>query len=257
MNILRPVLVRDGVMHSDKLCRMDPVIQLFFRNLLHACDGADRFNADVDDLRLDLYRKSLDRVKRHHVQKWLLACRDARVIELYTRSGKPFGRVLNYGQRDKKRKVIHPAPDDEAELPLLGGDDPPPKPKPLKKEVNRREERGREAPDLTLSDSEWLDGLAAAYPHIDVRDELVRCVKKKVHVDRAYFENHWLKPMGKPILLHAGTAAQTILETEPEAWRMYLKDKYENESWAESAAAYAWAEMPANWRAKIAREMKK
>lgn len=54
----------------------------------------------------------------------------------------------------------------------------------------------------------------------------------------------------------ATAAAVSASLPEPEAWRQHLKDNYSGESWAESAAAYAWAEMPAQWREKIAREMK-
>ena len=61
---------------------------------------------------------------------------------------------------------------------------------------------------------------------------------------------HWAKcsPQG-------ALAPVLAMAPEPEAWRQFLKDKYEGESWAESAAAYSWETMPEGMRSKIAREI--
>lgn len=270
MNKLRPVLVREGILDSDKVCRLALVTQLFFRNLLHVCDGADRFDANADDLRLDLYRRALDRVKKQHIEQWLQECREARLIELYTRSGKRFGRVLNYGQRDAKRKAIHPAPEDEAELPLVT-DDPPPAPRPPRTkprasappsfkgmESNRIEgrETARNAPPTpSLSDDDWLRNLMPLYPHVNLVAELAACQKKFPSTGRVFFETKWLANCEKAVTLKTANGQVITIEPEPEAWKLYLKDTYEGESWAASAAAYPWAEMPPQWRAKIFKEM--
>jgi len=261
MNQRRDVLVRHGVIDSDKLARQPLALQLFFRNLLHLGDRNARFCADPDDIRYDLYRHALDRVKKHHIQDWLATCHRLGLIQLYTRSGKAFGQILNYGQTDTKRRALHPAPDDEPELPLDAK--PPPRPKPPRPKTpappyQKRSEGKGEAPPAPQveTDEEWLARLARQYPHTDLRAELAKAKAKKPDIGRRFFEDHWLPNCEQPIQIQTAAGATITIEPEPEAWKMYLKDRYENESWAESAAACTWTTMPSHWRSKIAREMK-
>lgn len=140
---LRDCLIRHGIVNSRRVCRLPLACQLFFRNLLHTCDGAGRFIADADDLRLALYRHALDRVSRLHVSRWLAECHSAELVRLYTGpDGRGYGEVLKYGQRDKNRRAIHPARDPE-QLALAPpgfepGEPPDPGPPP---ELNRREKK--------------------------------------------------------------------------------------------------------------------
>lgn len=140
-NQRRDVLVRYGVIDSPRLCRAPESFQLFYRNLLHLGDKNARFIADAADIRLDLYRHALDRVKIHHVQQWLQQCVQLNLVKLYTRSGKTYGQILNYGQRDTKRRALHPVAEDEPEL-MLEAPEPtpataPPKGSEVKIEVSR------------------------------------------------------------------------------------------------------------------------
>jgi hypothetical protein len=107
---LRDCLIRHGIVNSRRVCRLPIAVQLFFRNLLHTCDGAGRFLADADELRIALYQHALDRVTRLHVSRWMAECHQAELVRLYTGpDGRGYGEVLNYGQRDSKRRVLHPA----------------------------------------------------------------------------------------------------------------------------------------------------
>lgn len=266
MNQRRDVLVRHGVIDSPKLAKQPLALQLFFRNLLHLGDRNARFSADPDDIRYDLYRHALDRVKKHHIQDWLATCHRLGLIQLYTGSGKAFGQILNYGQTDSKRRALHPAPDDEPELPLgaerANRPKPPRRPRPaippdppiLIQGSEVKEER-HTAPQPE-TDQEWLTRLAHQYPHLNLAHELQAAQKKQPRCGRRYFEDHWLPNCEQPIQIQTATGTTMTIEPEPEAWKMYLKDRYENESWAESAAACTWTTMPSHWRSKIAREMK-
>jgi hypothetical protein len=127
---LRDCLIRHGIVDSPRVCALPVATQLFFRNLLHTCDGAGRFLADVDDLRFALYRRSLDRVSRLHVARWMADCHRADLVRLYTGpDGRGYGEILKYGQRDSKRRILHPAREPE-QLNFSGGSAPPPAPPP-------------------------------------------------------------------------------------------------------------------------------
>ena len=137
--ILRDCIVRSGIVDSARVCALPIACQLFFRNLLHACDGAGRFPADADELRNAFYWRSPG-VSKPHVEAWLTKCHQARLVNLYTRGGKAYGEMPNYGQRDTKRRVLYPGPDDgelNFAVALEPADDPPVA-KPPKKESPTR-----------------------------------------------------------------------------------------------------------------------
>lgn len=123
---LRDVLVYAGIVNSKRVCALPPAVQLFFRNLLHACDGAARFEADVEQLRTDLYGRVLSRVSKGDVSRWLVACQQAELITLYTRDGRGYGEIYNYRQRDTKRRVLYPGPEEDTLFSEPATEDPPP-----------------------------------------------------------------------------------------------------------------------------------
>jgi len=106
--ILRDCLVRLEIVTSARLTTLSPAAQLFFRNLLHACDGAARFEADVSLLRTILYGRCLHRVSRTNVSRWLADCEKAELIELYTVGGTSYGTVHRYRQKDRYRRARYP-----------------------------------------------------------------------------------------------------------------------------------------------------
>jgi len=264
VNIPRPVLVREGILDSERVCRLGLAQQLFFRNLLHVCDGADRFDADADDLRFTLYRRSLGRVKAGHIRQWLQELHTAGLIELYTVSGKPYGKILNYGQRDTKRKVLHPSPDGEPELPLGIAEAPPSAPKRRQAAVatvavamNRSEVKGRGArrgtppPPPPESFEAWVARLRDRFPGVDILDEYAKACRRKgaAQVDRAWFENAWLPECSPAGDAEAFAALRRERRAEPlpdvpeiEGWRELLAGTnygaggpFEVTSWAEVA----------------------
>ncbi|RME71366.1 MAG: hypothetical protein D6781_04380 [Verrucomicrobia bacterium] len=212
--ILRDCLVRHGIVHSRKVLSLRPAAQLFFRNVLHVCDGAGRFEADPDLLRAVLYGPILHKIQRGDVVRWLTECHQAGLIKLYTVGGQGYGCVLNYGQRDRLRKVRYPSPEpDQLELATVAGESVeqgdrrrrarrkrPPDPPP---EQNRIEEKKREgegaraqahasAPSMPPhppilnreakevrgeTQVEWLARLAAQYPGIDIERELCAAIE--------------------------------------------------------------------------------
>ena len=259
MIIMRDVLVRPGMIDSERVCALPIACQLFFRNLLHCCDGRGLFPADAAELRAALYRRA-PRVSNPHVEAWLTQCHQARLVKLYTRGGKAYGEVLHFGQRDLKRRHLYPPPDDEE--PELFTTGPPLK---SMKEGKGREGKAPEAPPQAapappiLSDSDWSQQLVAAWPSLHVYDEIARASidrqKKGKRLERAWFEKYWLPKCSPVIKLDAAQPARRTV-AEPEGWRVYLKDQYENESWAESAGAMDWIAMPRHWQEQIVREMK-
>lgn len=284
---LRDCLVRSGVVDSPRLCALPLAVQLFFRNLLHVCDGAGRFLADADDLRTTLYRHALDRVSRRHLTSWLASCHAAGLVRLYTGpEGRGYGEIPNYGQRDSKRRVLHPAREDSAlnfEAPPTG--DPPEVgralrsppgevgPPPLNGIEEEKNVCGAEAPlppprsaahtptpkkspeeNLTAA----LARLAEKYPQLDLPSEIARA---EAYVRQArgasakltlfFFENKWLPKAGGPHL--AATAPIATIPPEPLGWRDFLNEEYPQSSYSRGGPdeGLGWAELPRHVRELI------
>lgn len=265
---LREVLVRPGIIDSERVCRLPLACQIFFRNLLHAADGAGIFPADADELKQAFYWRCPG-VTRPHIEAWLAQCHRAGLVNLYTNGGKGWGEVINYGQRDHRRKRLYPTrSEDELNFTAPPGADPPPKRKPTHADdqnKNRMEGKGKRAERATPaperveeSHEEWLARLAKMFPQLSIELELrswmTYCQKHQKRPQRPHFER-WLEGSGPTVDLAAAGAKAAPIEPEPEAWKAYLKDRYEGEDWAQTAAIYHWPELPAHWRAKIAREM--
>lgn len=268
---LRDVLVRPEILDSERVCALTPTCQLFFRNLLHACDGAGRFLADAEELRDALYRRAPG-VTSPHVEAWLRKCHQARLVKLYTRGVKGYGEILNYGQRDGKRRVLHPGPDEE---PDLFSTDPP---GGIGNEVNRREGKGRkrrEAPETpapaescaqfprpTIAETQeaWIGRLRETWAGVDITIEILNAERNRrqagKQLERRWFETEWLPKCSVPVTVALAEKKSFTALPEPADWRVYLKDRYYGQSWADSAGACEWANVPRHWQERITREMK-
>lgn len=145
MIALRPVLVRPGIVDSERVCKLPLACQIFFRNLLHVCDGAGRFSVNAAELRHALYRWAPG-VSNPHVEAWLRRLHQDHLVKLYTRGALGYGEIVNYGQRDTKRKVLYPPPD-EGELNFAGAEAAaPPGKGGWQKALNRIEEKSPQPP---------------------------------------------------------------------------------------------------------------
>jgi hypothetical protein len=263
---LREVLVRPGIIDSERVCALPLACQLFFRNLMHCCDGKARFPADAAELRAALYWRT-PAVTSPHIEVWLQKCAQARLVKLYTRDGKKYGEVENYGQRDTARKAIYPPPPGQVEMNLDA--DPPPKKR--KKNLNRIEGEGEPAPEgatppapvnfaMAESEQAWIARLRTQWPGINIERELGNATANRQRagktLERGWFEKHWLPNVTPTVSFATGTAVPAApISAEPEAWRAWLKENYYGESWAQSAAAYPWEMLPTNYRSKIERGM--
>ncbi|HWA07939.1 MAG TPA: hypothetical protein VG838_00580 [Opitutaceae bacterium] len=201
--ILRDCLVRMGIVTSDRVCRLSPVVQLFFRNLLHICDGAGRFEARAAILRAVLYAPSLHKISERDVQGWLTQCHQAGLVKLYTVGGAGYGKVLNYGQRDTKRRVLYPAEDGE-QLSLA-----PPEHEPG---FFSSDQKGRKSPHSPPPGGEVSPSASSQAAEPPIR---FRRVKRLPRLDTLKDELHYLD-LSVDEILRPGGCAYNVQPTDPE-----------------------------------------
>lgn len=125
--ILREVMVFPQILGSRKVTGMSPFAQLFYRNLMHACDGGGVFENDPEALRTALYPRALDRVKPKTVANWLRECHDADLLRFYTDDrGRALGEFVTWLQLDTRRKRRYAGREQPpADLPQLFTSGPP------------------------------------------------------------------------------------------------------------------------------------
>jgi len=258
---------RDGWLTSLKIDSLgNDSAELFLFRLGLKADKNGVYHGEPELLRTAVYPLQVSRRRLADVTRYRDLCARAGLLRCWTAAdGRPYVQILNFRQKTPNERPQHPLPpgepDETGQEHLDLPDPPPPDARPRGKKLKERKVSVAaplaQPAHSPLSDDDWLENLVRMRPDIDVRAEFRKASKRyPLGFGRTFFEEEWLKKAERPVTLSGDAAAAGgPIETEPEAWRLYLKDHYENESWAQSAASCTWATMPANWRAKIYREM--
>lgn len=261
---LHTVQVRPGIRTSERFGRLGMGERDLFYGLLSAANQKEGwFEANATVLRCALYAPCLGKVSERDVKDGLLKLREVGLIKLWTgKNGRAYGQIVKYEQRFDYGAALPPDahPPDDDELALTPAD-----PVPIGKksrdegrgvEFARRARKPTPAPTHELQE-DWSARLAAAWPGINILAELEAAKKKKGgRVERDWFEAHWL-PKVSPAVQFGGGGKAAPIEPEPEAWGVWLETEYPNNAYGKGGAkeGTAWAELPADVRAKIHREM--
>lgn len=264
-------LLKDGFRTSAKIGGVSEFAELLFVRLLLATCHLGRCPWNPDWIRTHAL-SNRPRKRLTEIAAALETLRHAHLVARYTApDGTAYLLIPNHGQR-LKHAVRSPwpappvgLPDTEGQIIMaIGAGLPPDLPAPVPRLGKKPKATGGGAPPPLFSSSssgkpetetEWLARLRRDWPLVDIAAELREAGRKKPRgVERLWFEEHWLPRCSAKVgTVTAG--GEVVIEAEPEAWRLHLKDHYEGESWAESAAALTWAGLPAHWRTKIATEM--
>lgn len=88
-------IVREGILSSERVEKLDPPAEVFYRRLLSKVDDHGLYDARPSMLRASLYPLRIDRVREADCTRWLAACQMAGLIVLYEADGKPYLQVLD------------------------------------------------------------------------------------------------------------------------------------------------------------------
>jgi hypothetical protein len=271
---LHSCIVRPGIRTSAKVARLSWFHRDFFHGLLAVGQGDEGwFEANETLLRAALYAPCLGKVSERDLRDGLRKLQEVGVIKLWTgRNGRGYGLIVNYRQKYSYGVALpKDAREPSDELPFEAQPpevaDPPPKPAPAINPANRVEGSGEETAPAphgkkgSETQDAWLERLQREHAHVEVTAQFrawgVWCRRQNKRPDRYHFERQWLAQIGEAVELdgHGRTPGAGPVQREPEAWRLYLKDRYEGEEWAETAQCMEWSALPPNWRGKISREM--
>lgn len=88
-------LLREGILGSDRVNRLDAPEEVFYRRLMSKVDDHGLYDARISMLRSSLYPLRVDRVREADITRWLAACETAGLIVLYVNKGKPLLQMLD------------------------------------------------------------------------------------------------------------------------------------------------------------------
>lgn len=110
-------ILRDGILTSERVNSLDWEAEVFYRRLMSIGDDFGLFDARPTILRPSLYPLKLDQMRETNIQRCLDDCSAAGLVRLYEVKGKPYGVIVNYGQRIRKEsKPKYPVTPEVAEL---------------------------------------------------------------------------------------------------------------------------------------------
>ncbi len=104
-------IVREGILTSPKLSKLNWAEEVFYRRLLSVVDDFGRYYADCGMLRAACYPRLLNKVSDSDVGKWLAACAETALVRVYpAQDGERYLEVLNFGQQVRAKRSKFPDP---------------------------------------------------------------------------------------------------------------------------------------------------
>lgn len=103
-------LIRDAILTSGRVASLSWEAEVFYRRLLSLVDDYGLSDARPSVLRSALYPLQLEKMSECNVQRCLAACETAGLILLFTRNGKSFLMVRDFGQ-SLRSAPKYPLPD--------------------------------------------------------------------------------------------------------------------------------------------------
>ena len=76
-------LLREGILTSERVDRLDPPSEVFYRRLMSKVDDHGLYDARPSILRASLYPLKVDRVREADITRWIAACDKAELIALF------------------------------------------------------------------------------------------------------------------------------------------------------------------------------
>lgn len=92
-------IVRDGILRSKAVGRLDPLAQLFYRCLHSVADDFGRYYADTELLLSDCFPLRPKWATEALLAEWLIACERENLLRTYGIDGTNYLEILKFGQR--------------------------------------------------------------------------------------------------------------------------------------------------------------
>ena len=92
-------ILRDGILRSEKVAKLTPTAELFYRRLMSVVDDFGRYYANESLLLSDCYPIRPSWADVEMISKWLGECRQANLVSVYEVNGTRFLEIEGFNQR--------------------------------------------------------------------------------------------------------------------------------------------------------------
>lgn len=103
-------ILREGILTSDRVNRLGPAAELFYRRLMSVVDDFGRFDARPSVLRVSCYPLKVDSIREADISRSLAEAQSAGLIALYEVDGKRFLQMLDFRQQMRAKTSKYPQP---------------------------------------------------------------------------------------------------------------------------------------------------
>lgn len=90
--------LREGILTSERVNKLAPHAEVFYRRLMSVVDDYGRFEANPKLLRASCYPLRVDEVREADISRWLTEVESAGLIALYAANGKNYLELLGLGE---------------------------------------------------------------------------------------------------------------------------------------------------------------
>ena len=191
-------ILREGILTSERVNKLAPQAELFYRRLMSVVDDFGRYYAHPALLRAACYPLRVDEVSEADIASWLTEVESAGLIALYAVDGKRYLEIIDFRQqvRAKESKFLAP--------PIListcEADD-----KRLRS-IREADDSDAHTDDYTSTHAPSIRGdpRGVKFSPPTVEEVVAYCAEQKNSVDPQQFvdfytANGWVQGRGKPI----------------------------------------------------------
>lgn len=169
-------ILRDGILTSPRVAKLNWAEETFYRRLHSVVDDFGRYYADHGLVRAACYPRLLNKVSDSDIEKWLTACVTAALVRVYpAEDGERYLMVLDFKQQVRATKSKFPQPPDICAADATQPQGMPPASAHLGVSVFGVEGVKTPAP----SGAELFDEFWKAYPKKKSKDDALKAFTKR------------------------------------------------------------------------------
>lgn len=109
-------IVRDGILTSERVDKLGPIAEVFYRRLMSVADDYGRFTAHPGLLRASCYPLRVDKVREADISRLLAEVQGAGLVVLYVVSGKNYLELVDFRQQVRAKFSKYPSPADVQQM---------------------------------------------------------------------------------------------------------------------------------------------
>jgi len=103
-------ILREGILESERIHKISPMAELFYRRLMSIADDYGRYACDVPVLLSRCFPRRPTWADESTIPLWVEECREAGLLLVYQVDGRKYLEIIDFRQQFRAKKSKWPAP---------------------------------------------------------------------------------------------------------------------------------------------------